>query len=147
MKFKFKSMICAILVVLVSVCFFSCGQSPLTRLEKVWNVKLPKDATVVYQIKNVGWFGDGLRFIFMNMDEEPLELLASHFTIKDSQDLEAKSKFEENILCISLQLDLPDKYSPDLTEEYLWNKTNSDEGLFMLYYTTLKQLYIFEKTI
>lgn len=123
--------------------------------EESWNIKFPNDMKVVYTTHGeLGFQGDGIRYCVFRCDDG-----ADGF-FKDFKK-EKSNGFEEEFRSLTigtdgsendtaLAINVPDKYLPDWTDNYIWKKKERHgqfDSLYMVFNRKINRLFVLENSI
>lgn len=135
--------------------FLPVGQQSVVYYEEGWNMKFPTDMQVVYTTHGeLGFQGDGIRYCVFRCDDGT-DVFLKDF-IKDKS-----SRFEEEFRALTigtedsendtaLAINVPDKYLPDWTDNYIWKKKEHHgqlDSLYMVFDQKTSQLFVLENSI
>ena len=113
-----------------------------SRLEKGWNVILPDDTRLIYDIENRGWRGDGVEyFIAETNDVQDYE----GFDFSDGPNESFEKEVNGRLALFEDEVTIDTKYLPDWERSYSWISLSNDRDdfLYIWHYTEETLLYIF----
>ncbi|MCI8781766.1 MAG: hypothetical protein HFH70_14080 [Lachnospiraceae bacterium] len=118
--------------------------------EENWNMKFPNDMKEVYTTHGeIGFQGDGVRYSVFRCDDGTDDFLKD-FKMGKSKNFEKEFQAFIGANESAMAIDVPDKYLPDWTENYMWKKMEQHEQLdsiYMVFNQKTNELFVLEKSI
>lgn len=144
-KKKTVSIMAAALAVILLSLGISTGvrickkQSTITLYKTIWNIALPEHIKETYRNVDLGFTGDGSRYLVFQTAEVPDAFLSGL----------SKGRNEDFENCVnqitSKWLQIPEEKRPDWEQEYQWKfieKENTPDYLCIIYYPAMNQLVL-----
>ncbi len=151
----------ALLVILIIIYhinrlyFLPVEQQSAVYYEEGWNMKFPTDMEVVYTTHGeLGFQGDGIRYCVFRCNDGTDDFFKDFNKDKSNG-------FEEEFRSLTigtdgsendtaLAINVPDKYLPDWTDNYIWKKKEYHgqfDSLYMVFNQKTSQLFVLENSI
>lgn len=157
-KSKTKHWLVVILPIFILVVFYIVNKlyfANQSLYEENWNIKFPNDMKVLYTTHGeIGFQGDGVRYSVFNCNAGTDNFLKDFKTGKSK---EFEKEFQTFIIgtnessdVSAMAIDVPDKYLPDWTENYMWKKMEQHEqldSLYMVFNQKTNRLFVLEQSI
>lgn len=118
-----------------------------------WDIELPAITNIVYENSETGWFGDGIRYRYYEIDSNNMEFISNGFSHEKDTDLEDTVKRNLKRLMSNNKITISEDYLPRWDINYYWLQKGKnfndeyetyDDNLIIIYDPTNYGLYICE---
>ena len=150
MKRKKLVIVAIALLIISTVILVGVFNAEKRKIERNYNIDLPKSADVMYMEDTTGWFGDGSILSIVQLDDESDEYISNLFySMNNGKPSEQfnDSEFEDKIDKILREFfeDLPTEYMISWSDSYQWTEgASNSSSLYWIYNDDANILYVVE---